>query len=90
MMTKTLLHVGCGPLSRIRLHPVFHGPEWREIRLDIDPAAKVAHLNAAQRHPCLQEQAKYSALRFTIRITSPPLQRVPHYPKLHGVPMPLP
>lgn len=39
-MTKTLLHVGCGPLSRIRLHPVFHGPEWREIRLDIDPAVK--------------------------------------------------
>ena len=39
-MQKTLLHVGCGPYSRKRLHAVFHGPEWREIRLDIDASVK--------------------------------------------------
>lgn len=34
---KTCLHVGCGPLNRSRLKG-FNGPEWREIRFDIDPA----------------------------------------------------
>lgn len=35
---RTVLNVGCGsPLPR-RLHKHFHGPEWREVRLDIDPA----------------------------------------------------
>ncbi len=37
---KTVLNVGCGyPLRRL-LHPSFHGPEWRELRLDINPAVK--------------------------------------------------
>ena len=35
---KTVLNVGCGYLPRQKLHPHFHGPEWREIRLDLDPA----------------------------------------------------
>jgi predicted SAM-dependent methyltransferase len=35
---KTVLNVGCGYLLRQRLHPLFQGPEWRELRLDIDPA----------------------------------------------------
>jgi predicted SAM-dependent methyltransferase len=38
--SKTVLNVGCGyPLSH-RLHPRFRGPEWREVRLDINPAVK--------------------------------------------------
>ncbi len=34
---KTVLHVGCGPYNRAKLHKTFHGPGWRELRLDIDP-----------------------------------------------------
>lgn len=34
---KTVLNVGCGYPLRQKLHPHFHGPEWREIRLDLDP-----------------------------------------------------
>lgn len=36
--SKIVLNVGCGYPLRQRLHKHFHGPEWREIRLDIDPA----------------------------------------------------
>ena len=35
---KTVLNVGCGYPLRQKLHPHFHGSEWREIRLDLDPA----------------------------------------------------
>lgn len=34
---RICLHVGCGPADPERLHPAFRGPEWREVRLDIDP-----------------------------------------------------
>jgi SAM-dependent methyltransferase len=34
---KIVLHVGCGPESVESLHPDFRGPDWREVRLDIDP-----------------------------------------------------
>jgi predicted SAM-dependent methyltransferase len=34
------LNVGCGYPLRQKLHPHFHGPEWREIRLDLDPAVQ--------------------------------------------------
>jgi SAM-dependent methyltransferase len=34
------LNVGCGYPLRQKLHPHFHGPEWQEIRLDLDPAVK--------------------------------------------------
>lgn len=37
---KTLLHVGCGTATRQRLPACFQRPEWREIRLDIDPKVK--------------------------------------------------
>lgn len=37
---KTLLHVGCGNAAPQRLPECFRGAEWREIRLDIDPAVK--------------------------------------------------
>lgn len=36
--SKTVLNVGCGYPRRHRLHQYFHRSEWREIRLDIDPA----------------------------------------------------
>jgi len=36
----TVLNVGCGYPRRQQLHQHFHGPEWREIRLDIDPAVR--------------------------------------------------
>jgi SAM-dependent methyltransferase len=35
---KCVLNVGCGYPLRQKLHRHFHGPEWREIRLDLDPA----------------------------------------------------
>jgi SAM-dependent methyltransferase len=38
--TKTVLNVGCGYPLRQKLHRHFHGPEWREIRLDLDPAVQ--------------------------------------------------
>jgi SAM-dependent methyltransferase len=34
---KVVLNVGCGYPGQ-QLHPTFHGGEWRELRLDIDPA----------------------------------------------------
>ncbi|MBV9221346.1 MAG: methyltransferase domain-containing protein [Methylobacteriaceae bacterium] len=34
---KRVLNAGSGPLSSRRLHPVFRGEEWQEVRLDIDP-----------------------------------------------------
>ena len=35
--SKVVLNVGCGFVGQ-RLHPSFQGREWRELRLDIDPA----------------------------------------------------
>ncbi|HEX3882042.1 MAG TPA: methyltransferase domain-containing protein [Stellaceae bacterium] len=37
---RLVLNVGCGYPPRTRLHPVFQTDEWRELRLDIDPAVK--------------------------------------------------
>jgi SAM-dependent methyltransferase len=34
---KQVLHVGCGPKRIEKLHQTFHGQDWREIRVDIDP-----------------------------------------------------
>jgi predicted SAM-dependent methyltransferase len=34
---QAVLHVGCGPPSPERLHSRFRSPEWREVRLDVDP-----------------------------------------------------
>ena len=39
-LCKTVLNVGCGYPLRQKLHRQFHGPEWREIRLDLDPAVQ--------------------------------------------------
>jgi SAM-dependent methyltransferase len=35
-----VLHVGCGSRAARSLHEAFRGPNWRELRLDIDPAAE--------------------------------------------------
>jgi SAM-dependent methyltransferase len=37
---KVVLNVGCGSSSDGRLHSHFRAAEWREIRLDIDPAVQ--------------------------------------------------
>jgi predicted SAM-dependent methyltransferase len=37
---KIVLNVGCGYPLRQKLHRHYHGPEWREIRLDLDPAVQ--------------------------------------------------
>ena len=37
---KTVLNVGCGYPLRQRLHKHFQGPEWCEVRLDVDPAVR--------------------------------------------------
>lgn len=37
---KTVLHVGCGSYNPKKLPKQFDLSEWREIRLDIDPAVK--------------------------------------------------
>jgi len=36
---RKFLHVGCGPGRKGPKTPGFDGPEWAEIRLDIDPSA---------------------------------------------------
>jgi protein O-GlcNAc transferase len=37
---KLVLHVGCGPADHHVLHESFQGPEWHEVRLDVDPGVK--------------------------------------------------
>lgn len=34
---RLVLHVGSGPLDPELLHPLFRTPQWRQVRLDIDP-----------------------------------------------------
>jgi SAM-dependent methyltransferase len=34
---QIVLHVGCGERNPERLHESFRGPEWHELRFDIDP-----------------------------------------------------
>jgi SAM-dependent methyltransferase len=41
MAPRLLLNVGCGPQGgQERLPAFFRGPDWREVRLDIDPAVR--------------------------------------------------
>lgn len=37
---KRVLHVGCGPFSTEKLHGIFRGSDWSEVRVDIDPAVR--------------------------------------------------
>lgn len=36
---RVFLHVGCGPVRKDETTKAFAGPDWRELRFDIDPAA---------------------------------------------------
>lgn len=36
-MVKAVLHVGCGVKNPAKLHKRFQSPDWREVRLDINP-----------------------------------------------------
>jgi SAM-dependent methyltransferase len=38
--SRICLHVGCGVPDKARLHAAFRGPEWLEVRLDIDPVVE--------------------------------------------------
>ncbi len=40
MAQKIVLHVGCGAPNPQKLHAHFRTTEWREVRLDIDPAVQ--------------------------------------------------
>lgn len=52
--TMICLHVGCGPPSVGLVHEAFSGKDWKEIRLDLDPAvqpdvvASIADLSPVQ------------------------------------------
>jgi SAM-dependent methyltransferase len=37
---RCVLHVGCGPQRRDKLHEMFHGSQWWEIRVDINPSVR--------------------------------------------------
>jgi SAM-dependent methyltransferase len=37
---RLVLHVGCGPLDHYTLNERFRGPDWHELRLDVDPGVR--------------------------------------------------
>lgn len=39
-MTRKVLHVGCGPKNPAKLPAAFRAADWREVRLDINPAVQ--------------------------------------------------
>ena len=61
---KTVLHVGCGVYTPDKLHMTFQNSEWRELRLDINPAVKpdivasITDMNAVVDQSC---EAVYSS-----------------------------
>jgi SAM-dependent methyltransferase len=60
---KLVLHVGCGPRDHNTLHESFRGPEWHEVRLDVDPAMKpdiVASISDMSPVPSASVDAVYS------------------------------
>lgn len=55
-MSKQVLHVGCGHRqSGARLPPALSGPDWREVRLDIDPSAKPDLLGSMTAMPAVAD-----------------------------------
>lgn len=40
LSSRYVLHVGCGPASAKKLHPVFRAEPWKEVRLDIDSVVR--------------------------------------------------
>jgi predicted SAM-dependent methyltransferase len=51
----TFLHVGCGAKSKSRTTPGFNRPEWTELRLDIDQAARPDILGTMTDMPSLAD-----------------------------------
>ena len=60
---RLVLHVGCGPPDHYVLHESFRGPEWHEVRLDIDPDVRpdiVASVSDMSPVPSASFDALYS------------------------------
>jgi SAM-dependent methyltransferase len=57
----SFLHVGSGPKNPKKIPPAFQGPKWREIRLDIDPAAAPDIVGDIRAMPAAQT-ARFDAL----------------------------
>jgi len=76
------LNVGCGYPLRQKLHPHFHGSEWREIRLDLDPAVQpdivfIATANAG----IIQRRAIFGTPDLLVELVSPSSVRRDRYDK---------
>lgn len=52
---RVVLHVGCGPANPERLHERFRGPDWREIRIDVDPAVMPDHVASVASMPMIAD-----------------------------------
>ena len=61
---KTVLHVGCGVHTPNKLHATFRGPDWSEVRLDINPKVNpdiVASITDMSDIPDASYEALYSS-----------------------------
>lgn len=61
---KRVLHVGCGVYTPDKLHENFRTPDWREVRLDINPAVQpdiVASITGMSAVPDASFEAVYSS-----------------------------
>lgn len=61
---RSVLHAGCGLPAPGKLHPYFDAPDWREVRLDIDPAVHpdiVSSITDMSAVPDASYDAAYSA-----------------------------
>ena len=74
---KTVLNVGCGYPLRQRLHRHFHGPEWREIRLDaIWSSHNLEHLQRHEVPLALAEFIRVLKPHGLLLLTLPDLRQV--------------
>lgn len=61
---KKVLHVGCGVHTPDKLHETFRGPDWLEVRLDINPKVEpdiVASITDMRAVPDAAYEALYSS-----------------------------
>ncbi|CAK7065272.1 MAG: hypothetical protein DELT_01622 [Desulfovibrio sp.] len=58
---KRVLHVGCGVHTPDKLHETFRGPDWTQVRLDINPAVEPDIL-ASMTDMSAVESASFEAL----------------------------
>lgn len=54
-MNKTFLHVGCGRARKESTTPGFSGPEWTELRLDINPAVEPDVVGSMTEMPMVED-----------------------------------